>query len=319
MVPRLIPRQDSFEPYAELWNACNPEMPKTPTIIEAEADHDPSGTFEENWLFEEGGAPVALVLMYDPYNTVSPRRLNGDILVQPSRESEFADVLVETAVRAAANGSASRYAVWTTSRLQVVSSKLESIGFVRNQVAPVSRLDLVDPIPPHLLEKRAAAEASGLRFASMRTLSDEGIDWVEPLWHSTWEMVQDMPLVEEPNRLPLDQYREMLKNDAIYQFELMFAALEGDRIVAYTRVQRTGASNDTVLTGLTGTVRSHRRRGLATALKSASIELLRDQGFRYLVTDNDETNPMFQLNLEFGFKRVFEFWRYQSPGSEDEA
>ena len=44
------------------------------------------------------------------------------------------------------------------------------------------------------------------------------------------------------------------------------------------------------------------------ALKVAGIQSLRQMGYRWLQTDNDETNPMYQINLQLGFKVVWH-WR----------
>ncbi|MCD4691179.1 GNAT family N-acetyltransferase, partial [bacterium] len=55
-------------------------------------------------------------------------------------------------------------------------------------------------------------------------------------------------------------------------------------------------------TGLTGTVRSHRRRGIATALKVAAIDLAKKRGVATIETDNEENNPMYALNVELGFE-----------------
>ncbi|MFY0535900.1 GNAT family N-acetyltransferase [Nannocystis pusilla] len=55
-------------------------------------------------------------------------------------------------------------------------------------------------------------------------------------------------------------------------------------------------------TGLTGVVRSHRRRGIATALKVHAIDFARRRGAERIVTRNEENNPMYDLNLMLGFR-----------------
>jgi GNAT superfamily N-acetyltransferase len=52
---------------------------------------------------------------------------------------------------------------------------------------------------------------------------------------------------------------------------------------------------------LTGVVRSHRRRGIALTLKLRAIALAAQNGAELLVTDNEENNPMYQINLQLGF------------------
>ncbi len=54
-------------------------------------------------------------------------------------------------------------------------------------------------------------------------------------------------------------------------------------------------------TGMTGVLRSHRRQGLATALKVHAIQFAKAYGAKAINTSNEEHNPMFQLNLALGF------------------
>jgi len=55
---------------------------------------------------------------------------------------------------------------------------------------------------------------------------------------------------------------------------------------------------------LTGVVRTHRRRGVATALKVKGVEWARARGVRVIETDNEENNPMFDLNVALGYRPV---------------
>jgi hypothetical protein len=68
--------------------------------------------------------------------------------------------------------------------------------------------------------------------------------------------------------------------------------------------------------GITGVIRSHRRRRIATALKLCSIRYAQENGFTTIYTDNEENNPMFQLNLELGFKPLPAWTFYEKNFAE---
>lgn len=284
-------------------------MPKSPEMVRAEAEYSPPESFEENWIIEDSAEAIGLVVVFDPAAQTPIEWLEGDLLVLASHEAELVPELVERSLESARKVGAKRIGLWTISRMHHANELLARMGFERNQVAPVSRLDLTQPVPARLRRKAESASKLGLRTASIAQLQREGFNWMRRLYDATSEMRQDMPSAEPIVDVPFEHYVKSIEYESLFRRDLMFATLDGDRIVAYTRVVPS-ASEDTVLTGMTGVARSHRRMGLATALKVASIDLMASEGRRYLVTDNDERNPMFQLNLELGFQRVFEFWRF---------
>lgn len=48
--------------------------------------------------------------------------------------------------------------------------------------------------------------------------------------------------------------------------------------------------------------RTARRKGVATALKLKALLYAKERGLKVVQTDNEENNPMFQINLAFGFQ-----------------
>jgi mycothiol synthase len=80
-----------------------------------------------------------------------------------------------------------------------------------------------------------------------------------------------------------------------------FVALDGDEIVGFAALMERGPS--LLEHGLTATRRSHRRRGIATALKQTEIAWAAANDYRELITFTQDRNEGMQaINLALGFE-----------------
>jgi GNAT superfamily N-acetyltransferase len=68
-----------------------------------------------------------------------------------------------------------------------------------------------------------------------------------------------------------------------------------------TGLVKIGGQTERLVTAITGVVPSHRRRGIATALKVTSLQQAQKLGTHAVKTDNEENNPMYQINRRLGF------------------
>jgi mycothiol synthase len=85
----------------------------------------------------------------------------------------------------------------------------------------------------------------------------------------------------------------------------MFIAKWGEEYVATTTLELPADADEPAITHMTGVLREHRRRGLATALKLLSFRYLRERGFREVRTHNDTANPpILNLNQKMGYRRL---------------
>jgi predicted N-acetyltransferase YhbS len=152
---------------------------------------------------------------------------------------------------------------------------------------------------------------AGFRICSIQELVEDGMDWKRGLYELTWEIAQDIPNPDEPTRLPFEQYSRMLDNKTLYDYELMFIAFDQETMIGYSRVSPLEEGSKTVQTGMSGVLRPYRRKGIVTALKVRGFESLKERGYEWICTDNDETNPMYDLNQRFGFEKYAEFRAYK--------
>ena len=82
--------------------------------------------------------------------------------------------------------------------------------------------------------------------------------------------------------------------------------MDGDKWVALSTYARSLRSRENISTGLTGVLPEYRRQGLCSAVKIHALWDLKKKGFKKVFTGNEENNPMFQINLMLGFKKIGE-------------
>ena len=174
-------------------------------------------------------------------------------------------------------------------------------GFEEAMRTAVSRLALAEFDGKPFLAKRRSVLGSDLTVCSLDTMMGSVPDWQHRCWDLLWEIRQDIPNVIEPTRPSLERFVEIF-DQPNFTPEGWFIARAGDSWVGLSNIWPD--TNDASLfhTGATGVVRSHRRRGIATALKLCAIEFVRTRGGESIETSNEENNPMLDLNRALGFK-----------------
>ncbi|WP_027882479.1 GNAT family N-acetyltransferase [Meiothermus rufus] len=170
-------------------------------------------------------------------------------------------------------------------------------GFTEVERKWVSVLDLTRfdpgllqrPLPPGIVLKPLAA-----------------LPWQEEafqraLYHLELELLEDVPTREPITPWPFELWRKRSLEDPNLLPEGFFLALEGQEMVGLTMLFRSHRPQ-TLQTGLTGVKRSHRRKGLALALKLRAAAFAKAHGARYIRTANHQANrPMLAINEALGF------------------
>lgn len=290
---RCVTREEAAPVLARQYTESYPGFPQSADEVLAYLASTLEGAHEEHWVVDDGSVVVVLMA---PDTSHPPTRLEGE--VHTSRPDDYAGA-VEFSESRCKDLGCPHLCIWSRSDRTDRIGTLTSRGYELIQTAPSSRLDLERFDGSKFAAKLAACP---YRIASIAELAAEGMDWMPRLYESTTEMAQDVPDPHDFVPMPYEQYAEMLKNPVIYDHRLMFVALDGDQIIGYTRVTPMQLDPTLVATGLSGVLRACRRQGVVTALKVRAIESLRERGFKWLRTENDETNPMYQLNLELGFE-----------------
>jgi GNAT superfamily N-acetyltransferase len=176
-------------------------------------------------------------------------------------------------------------------------------GFEQKQRQQVSRLDVASFEAAPFAATVARFEESGITVKTFEEYEAEDPDARRKSYKTYVELFQDVPIFVDRMEFTYEVFERELNAPNRLPGAILLA-FDGDEIVAATSLWKRLADPGNLGTGLTAVARTHRRRGIATALKVRSIEFARDIGTRVIQTDNEENNPMYDLNVRLGFKPV---------------
>jgi len=275
---RLAKTRADFALCAEINNAVNPDRPVTVDLIAT--------------------APGAFVVHDDGYAYVAESSIPGSafamVRVRPDsrRRGVGSALLAEAGVKSQELGCASmwgRVREGDEASLHYTAHRgLEEVNrdvYVLLEVAPED-----GEVAPGIVELREE-----------HLLGTYGI---------AAECVPEMALPQHAEVQPFDQWLpEEERNSPV-----AFVALDGDEVVGYARLYTVSALPDRLENGFTGVLRSHRRRGIATALKRAQIAWAAANGYREVVTSSVEGNEaMRTVNERLGYKPLPAWIVVQGP------
>jgi GNAT superfamily N-acetyltransferase len=257
-----------------VWNAITPREPIEPGQVAARQERQP-----ERLYLLAGDVGAGLVAPSD-----TPGRL-------------FVDVRVLPGARRAGIGAA-------------LYAELEPHALALDPVALSTHVAADSPDGRRFAEQRGYREV-GRQVKLVRELDGSeragpappGIEIV-PLteamrpaaYEVTKEAFADLTL---PHPVPAPDYEDWVREE--FDGPIAFAAFEGDQLVGYAALMRLPAEG-LLEHGLTACLRTHRGRGIGTALKQVQIAWAGEHGYRELATWTQEGNAaMRRVNEKLGY------------------
>lgn len=117
------------------------------------------------------------------------------------------------------------------------------------------------------------------------------------------EASPDIPGTEDEEIPPFEKWLSNDMRGVADRPEAVFVAFAGDEVVGYAKLSLAPSDVHTAWHDLTGVRRAWRGRGIAGALKRTQIAWAKGQGYRRLVTHNEERNePIRRLNERYGYR-----------------
>jgi len=276
---RRAATEADLEAYCRVWNTLTPREPVTPADVRRRLERQPERLY---LVASEDGAAVACALA-GPSD--SPGRAFISVRVLPEQRGRgLGDALLERCEAHARRRGAEFLSGHVCEDDAAARAWAARHGYqeVGRQVELVRRLG-------H--DEQSPAAPPGIGIVE---LTDELRDGAYAVAREAWP---DMPT---PTPMQAPPYEEWLEEDL--RGPIAFAAVDGERVVGYASLARRDANGELLEHGLTAVLRSHRRRGIATALKQAQIGWAAAHGYRELVTFTQDANVGMQaVNAALGY------------------
>jgi len=294
-----------YEKIVGIFNASWPDMATDIETIKAmDGRRDPDHFHHRLVLEKETGEPVGCGTFYETWWNETPNQYKITYATHPDHRNQGAGSLFYNHVMEVLKPREPRSFVTDTREDQPAAIRfLEKRGFKVVQRLPQSALDLARIDRQHFAGIEKKMRELGVILLSLPELQTRDPGWKNQLYELEMEIEQDLPAPDPLARMPFEEWAKRLEDPAFVP-EGWVVALderEGEYIgLSYVWVHKKRP--ETIDTGLTGVRRPFRRKGIATALKSKIIDFARNTGARRIRTENDENNPMFDLNLQLGFE-----------------
>lgn len=305
--------QNDYSGVAEVATAVCPEYPTTVRELRNDdVQRHPDRIFSRI-VAELGGRIVAYGAYWQPEDSPRPGNFICNISVHPDHQRRGVGAAIYAHMIGALSQHQPKDLVAFAYNNQTDALRfLKSRGFEIVLRRLVLRLDVrsfdEERHRPGKVDKRGQASAISTLSELMATVPD----WKRRCWELDWEIRQDIPLADTPTRLTLEQFSREFEN-ATFAPESWFIAHRADEWVGMSIISTDPSTPGLFYADVTGVRRSYRRHGVATAMKLRAIEYVRAQGGQIIETDNEENNPMLDLNLSLGFKPRPAFLEFRKP------
>jgi len=300
-----------YQEICDVWNAVWPDRPGVPQAIkESDKRRDPKYYFQR-LVVEDGEGIVASAIYGESDWTHVPGKFFISVQVHPDHQRQgVGTALYDHIISDLAERSPTIFEAHAREDKAEGINFLEGRGFrktLKDQMSDLKVADF-DPAPFAWAQDRMAE--IGVEIRTVAELEAGGVDWKREMWELEFELLQDVPTDDPVTKQPFERWQEWLTHPGFIP-EAYFIAIKDGRFIGVTSLWQSLAEKDKLHTELTAVVRSLRRKGIATALKARAIECARERGARVIRTENEENNPMYDLNVRLGFRPVPAWWTYR--------
>jgi len=310
------PTDAQYELVSHLEQEEWPEWASSPEELREEDERRESAKLYERTLFWSGQVCIGSLTVWEP--TYKPREGKfgiGTLCAKDWKPRGAEEPILEAGLKRTAELGAKTIQAYCRSDSTFKKQALLKLGFEDVWREPITGINLTAFEPSVYDQTIAAVRNKGIRLCLVRELEDEGFDWMPKLYALRMEAFEDVPdpdlEAEVGNAEPYEVFVKKMTSPSHSSLDNRFVALDGAEIVGATCLYPCLMSPTMMSTGLTAVARTHRRRGIATALKAMALANAKQRNAVLVTTGNAESNPMLGINLRLGFKVLFAIHTYQ--------
>ncbi|MDX3693030.1 GNAT family N-acetyltransferase [Streptomyces europaeiscabiei] len=280
------------EAFADVRRSALPFMVSTAESLLHDATRRPPEAHYQQLVAEADGEVIGTVQLYIAHESPVPGQGNVNVYVHPEHLRRGAGgLLARTAEERLKAAGAKRLLSWVLDSPEN-RAFAERRGYTPSRSAHFLRLDLAHGTLPPLRTPPDGVE--------LRTAADFADD-PRPLFDLDAEATADEPSDVGAELDDYEQWLEEYFHHPLLDHALSTVVVVDGTLAAFTVVRTDG--RDRYFTGMTGTARAFRGRGLAKLAKNDSLHRARAAGYTEAFTGNDTDNgPMLAVNKWFGYE-----------------
>lgn len=296
----------------EIWNEVWTEH--TETVEEWKHSDNNFGKkfYFQRSIVELNNTCVGTLALYEPWWSFKSGKYQFDIAVlKKFRNQGIGSYCLQYIEEILSDRQGKRLNVYTKEDYLDGVNFLENRGYQMVLREPCSKLMVKDFDFSRFDKMKDSINSSGIKILSLSEVEKRDTNWQRNLYELYNKIIKDVPSNDEMTERTFEQFKKIRFESPGFDPKAFFVALDNGKYVGLSSLWKQQSKPKEFWTDLTGVVRSHRRKGIATALKVKAINHVRSIGGISIETDNEENNPMYAINLLLGFKPLPAWLTYE--------